>query len=296
MVSINGKNLKTDLGIDVKMTFKLPGLPPTRDRSLLIPNKHGTYDMGGYMEPVPHALPCRVSGTMVEVQTKIKELTKLLIGGDGRPKTVELRYPFEAEKWHNVRYSGSLETLRNAVIGDFTLPLVNFESYYYASQTAYDPSDAPNYDEGTEYDSEVEYINQTHTPFTNIKQYVGIYNYSHYSTPFSFMIEGAVVNPSITNTTTGKKITFTNLTVLADERLYVDSKKKTTWKLKAIDDDYYWLTPNMMMQYPSEWEKINVYHEFAGDWLELIAEGNTLLFEGESPDASVNFNWEHRFL
>lgn len=296
--SLGGKSF-AELGLRILRDYEHPILPETRDMSINIPGRHGALDLGAYMGPRYFSLPCMVidakNGTVL--QKTVRALASHLLDTYGRPRTLELRLSEEPEKWYNVRLSGALPIERIVRgLGQFTLPLTAFDPFAYAPATYYDPTFIADYNKDTDYDDGVtEYKNQTHTPFTNPRQYAGVFNYSHFATPFSFVIEGYVRNPKITNLTSGVSAQL-YVTVEADERLYFDSKLMTTWKVKASDDRWFWLTPNQIMRHPTEWDKINKYNDMSGHFIDLVSGDNSLLFEGERPDAQIHFNWEHRFL
>lgn len=295
-ISIDGVKLG-DIGIRVKESSSYLGLPATRDNVVSIPGRHGAYPLGSWLEPRTINLHCRISNkkNTTEIAETVRMLATLLLDQYGRTKEVKLVMGHEPEKYYKVKYVGAIPVDKQAHTGDFELPFIAYDPFAYAPATYYDPDFVPSYDTSVEYDSGVEYVNQTSTPFNNIRQYAGIFNYSHYATPFSFVIEGYVKNPKITNLTSGKSAQL-NITVEADERLYFDSKLMTTWKVKAAEDKYFWLTPYQIMKHEAKWEKINKYNDMSGDFLELVSGKNSILFEGENPNAYVNFNWEHRFL
>lgn len=150
--------------------------------------------------------------------------------------------------------------------------------------------------EYSKYGADLEYTNQVYSPFLNTRQYVGVFNYSHYATPFNFVIEGYCKNPKIINQTTGRYISF-NLTVQNDERLYVDSRRLATWKIKIKDDQYEYLTPHKIMRDYEAWDRINAYNESEGDFVMLSSGENHWRFESDvAPDAKIYLDWEHRFL
>lgn len=156
--------------------------------------------------------------------------------------------------------------------------------------------DIPKLDFNT-YGVDLEYKNQVYSQFKNKRQYVGVYNYSHYETPFSFVIQGYCRNPRITNQTTGKSLKFNDLTLGANERLYVDSRRMTAWKIKIADDKYEFLTPHKIMRDYDAWDKINAHPNKSGDFLMLTAGSNSIIFESDdTPDAEIYLDWEHRFL
>ena len=293
-----GDKTFAELNLRVVSDYDHPIAPDTRDHTIVIPGRNGAVDMGADVNVRSFALPCVARHrTREALQKTVRDLSAHLFDMYGKPKTLELRFSEEPEKYYKVRYSGSLPISRLVGRGEFILPLVAHDPYAYAPATYYDPDFIADYDSDTEYDDGVtEYKNQTHTPFKNARQYAGVFNYSHFATPFSFVIEGYVRNPKITNLTSGVSAKFNGVTVEADERLYFDSKLMTTWKVKASEDKWFWLTPYQMMKYPAHWDKLNHYNNMSGHFLELVSGDNTILFEGEQPDAQVNFRWEHRFL
>lgn len=286
-----------DLGVIVRLSSQEPAVPHMRNNVVQVPGKHGAHDMGAWLDVREFVLNCVLErrSNYAEMKQALMTLNTLFFDQWGRPKTVKLRFGDAPHIYYNVRLTQGFSPERVAKLGMFSLYLTAYDPFGYAPADYYDPDFIPSYDTSTEYDSGVEYKNQTSTPFNNIRQYAGIFNYSHYATPFSFVIEGYVKNPKITNLTSGKSAQL-NVTVEADERLYFDSKLMTTWKVKAAEDKYFWLTPYQIMKHPAEWDKINKYNDMSGDFLELVSGKNSILFEGENPNAYVNFNWEHRFL
>lgn len=293
---LNDKNIE-GFGLFLRPEHEHPA-PSTIDNLIMIPGKNGEIDMGSSIGSRPLNFPLGVKPQLSrsKLQQKIRYFMFELFDQYGKPKEIKLTLGYEPEKWYKVKYSGSMPIERLVTMGAFTLPLKAYDPYAYAPMTYYDPDFVAIYNTGTQYDdNETEYTNQTHTPFTNIRQYAGVFNYSHFATPFSFVIEGYVKNPKITNQTTGKSAQL-NIIVEADERLYFDSVLKTTWKVKVAEDEWFWIAPKQMMKYPSEWDKLNKYNDMSGHFLELASGDNSLLFEGVNPNASINFNWLHRFL
>ena len=296
MILLDGEPLK-NYGLYLLKGHSHPA-PAVDSRTLKIPDRPGLIHFGNEIEARSFHIPVGVlQSTPTETQEKMRKFTELLFDQYGQTREIELRFTYEPEKYYKVKFDGGIDPQRIFEYADFNLPLTAFDPYAYAPATYYDPDFIATYNTDTEYDDGVtEYKNQTHTPFKNARQYAGVFNYSHYATPFSFVIEGYVKNPKITNTTSGVSAQFNNVTVEADERLYFDSKLMTTWKVKADEDEWFWLTPYQMMRYPAEWDKLNRYNDMSGHFLELVSGDNTILFEGENPDAQVNFRWEHRFL
>ncbi|WP_077623845.1 phage tail domain-containing protein [Sediminibacillus massiliensis] len=195
MVAIDGVHLKKDLGIDILLDIELPGLPPTRDKTLEIPGMHGVYDFPSEMDPVPHAIPLRVrSNNMADVQRKVKELTRLLLDDWGRPKNVKLSYDLESNKYHWVRYSGSLDILRRAIAGDFTLPFINNKAWHYSNvenNEIHWDSETVTFDD--DYSFETVYVDDEHISSPQTVQ---------------TFVNGYAIRPKIIITGSGDNVTF----------------------------------------------------------------------------------------
>lgn len=285
-----------DLGVRVREMSEYMSIPGINRFFINIPGMHGAHYMHDDLEPRPFVLDCRYLDKSHEnMQKTIRTLTTLFFDEYGRTKEVKLAFGHEPEKWYKVRYLGHVPIQKLAIQADFILPLIAYDPYAYAPSTYFDPNFIPRYDTDAYYDTNLEYKNQTGIEFNNPRTYAGVFNYSHYATPFSFVIEGYVHRPKITNLTSGQS-TRINVTVKENEKLYFDSRLKTTWKIRAEEDAHFWLTPVKFMKDYDKWDKVNRYNEMTGSFIDLVSGGNHLLFEGGNPDASVTFNWEHRFL
>ena len=295
-ISLDGINLDKDLGIRVREISEYMSVPGTNNQIVSIPGKHGSQFLDSDLDPRPFGFGCRTTTkSFSNLQKPERDLTTIFFDKFGKVKEVKLVLGHEPEKWYNVRYAGSVSIQKLAKFGDFILPLIAYDPYAYAPATYYDPDFIPRYDTNNYYDTDLEYKNQTGVEFDNPRVYAGVFNYSHYATPFSFVIDGYVHKPKITNLTSGQSTTI-NVTVHEGERLYFDSKNKTVWLIKAESDAYYWMTPVFMMKDYDEWNKLNRFNEMTGDFLDLVSGGNHLLFEGGNPSGSITFHWEHRFL
>jgi len=117
---------------------QLPGLPATRDRSVVIPMRPGAYDFGADLEPLHFelALGAVVEGQAGNAKAKVQEVIeslKRLLLDSGRPRAVELElesvFP---DRLYKVRYAGSLPVERIVRLGRFTLPVVAYDPRAYA--------------------------------------------------------------------------------------------------------------------------------------------------------------------
>lgn len=132
-VTIDGTNL-IDLGIRVETDSDIPGTPPTRDKTLTIPDRHGAYDFGAYLGPMDFSLDCSViTSDNREIQRIIDQVKRLLFDERGRPKDVKLVYPYEPDKHYNVRFRGQMSALRAFYKGEFDLPFTAFDPFLYSN-------------------------------------------------------------------------------------------------------------------------------------------------------------------
>jgi phage-related protein len=274
--------------------------PSTRDKSLVIPGKHGSWDFGADMDVIQFNFPMAFNEEdRTAVQKRIREFVSFLLDSKGKPRTFTLAFDYEPEKYYYVRYSGQIKPERLFGLGTFDLPLTAFDPVAYAEQTYKIPEAITgiNYDEGNLYpvdpneiylSSEIytfndpisfnepydpNYFYENPTEFTWIysKHYCGIYNYSHYETPLIVEIEGSVINPRITNQSTGKTLYLPSIT---NQKMTVDTGKFTV--------------------------KINEQNKLTGvigiEDFNFISGDNSLLFEGGLPNATITYKWKHKFM
>lgn len=131
-MKIDGTDLK-DIGIRAKLESDLPAAPSMRNKTLVIPGKHGAYDFGAEFEPLELELECRTLGkSNADIQEIARTLKRLLIDEYGRPKTVQFITNYEEDKFYNVRLSDGISIERLVYAGDFNLPLTAFDPFAYS--------------------------------------------------------------------------------------------------------------------------------------------------------------------
>lgn len=269
-IKLGGKT-PNDLGFKVLIDTIEPGLPETRDKTIVIPGRHGLYDFGADLGERRFELPCAmITKDATELQKKIRAFAAHLVDAYGRPKTLDFIIDTEPEKVYKVRYAGSLNPKRLAGLGHFTLPLVAYDPFSYAEVTAF--NEDVFYDVGAEYDSGDIYPNPDGFEWKYERHMSGVYNHSGVHSPFEVEVVGTVTNPTITNDTTGDYITI-NTTLSAGQTLYIDSANYTV----TIDG-------------------VNALQYMSGDFFDLIEGENDLVFTGSNPDAQVNYKWQHKFI
>jgi predicted phage tail component-like protein len=293
-VTLGDKTL-TELNLILAPGKEWAVAPSTKDYTLEIAGRHGAWDFGADLERLEFALPVTaMRKDAATLQQTLRDLTAHLFDSNGRPKTMKLIFEEESDKYYNVRYSGSLPVDRLLGIGEFTLPLVAFDPFSYAPSTAYDPVETYYYDSGLQYDDGLMYDNVAGFNWQYNKQYIGLYNYSATETPVKLVVRGKVINPRVTNQTTGETNTVSGLT---DGELEIDTAQyyvKRTGKQKT--GTYF-----LMGRFPADFYELSNDIEYIisgqnGDFTFLAPGKNSLLLEGGLPNALVDVIWEHRFL
>lgn len=135
MLSIDGVHLKDDLGLTVHMDSEEEALPSTQDYSVNVPGRHGDYTFKSWLQPrkinVVIVIPRQESTT--DLQVFVREVMRLLVDQFGNPKTVELIYDFEPDKYYSAKYSGSVDYDRVANTGRLELPFTAYDPYAYSN-------------------------------------------------------------------------------------------------------------------------------------------------------------------
>lgn len=301
MMTIDGHTLD-ELGLAVLPDFEYPVAPPTRDHTMEIGGKHGLWDFGADMEPRSFNFPLIVKPqpTRGHVQQVINDLIPVFFDATGRPKTVKLVFDWEPDKYYRARYSGEVNTVRYHSMAKMEWPLVAFDPFRYAPSDQYDPDKAYQYDSGYEYDSGLMYANSVGFNWRYRKQYIGLYNYSSIETPIRIVVRGSVINPRITNQTTGKTLTVG--AGLIDGSLEMDAEyyysRGTKVKSREPKEKWFFLSPGFPIKY-TEVEYTDEQYFLSGvngDYPFLAPGLNSLLLEGGLPDALVTVEWEHKFM
>jgi phage-related protein len=102
--------------------------PATRDKSLVIPGKHGAWDFGADMDIIQFNFPMAFNEEdRIAVQSRIRAFTAFLFDAYGRPRTFKLIFDYEPDKFYMVRYSGQMKPERLFGLGTFDLPLTAFD-------------------------------------------------------------------------------------------------------------------------------------------------------------------------
>jgi phage-related protein len=131
-----GGKTAAELGVElITSDTALKGNAPTRDYFMPTPGRHGIYDYGADLGPLPIVLDCLVV-TPTLWKTVIRELNTHLHDGWGHPRVLPLVFDEEPTKTYYVRYSGSsdLGKFMRPNFQRFTLPLIATEPYAFGDE------------------------------------------------------------------------------------------------------------------------------------------------------------------
>ncbi|OAS21132.1 distal tail protein Dit [Paenibacillus oryzisoli] len=288
-----GGQTARQLGIRMLRTSQRPVLPDTVDRTLGIPGRNGLWDFGADLNARQFNLECVILRTnSTTLQQQVSTLAAFLLDQYAKPRTLELVFDNQPDRTYYVRYSGSLAIDRVVGRGQFTLPLVAFDLYAYADLDFMDEEYL--YDTDLDYDSGLYYPNSRMVQDYSFvspgmvvivgeerkwsgfvwaypEQYSTLMNYSAMFTPMIMRISGTVTNPTITNVVNGQSMTIA--TTITNQTLVIDCTKYTV----KIDG-------------------VNALEYVTGDILGLAPGENQFLFTGTNPNASITYQWRHKFI
>lgn len=119
------------LGLVFLSDHENPLLSGTRDYEITIPGRNGSLDYGADLEPIPFNLPLYINTTNpLDLQAMVRKVKGILLDANGKPRTFKLRFGYEADKFYNVRVTGSVPIERIfAKSGKFVLPVICHEGY-----------------------------------------------------------------------------------------------------------------------------------------------------------------------
>ena len=137
--TLGGKTAE-ELKIVLLEDTNIPILSETRDRTVTVPGRAGSYDFGADQGPREFDLECAFIDGSIEddkdLQETVRDLADHLTDNEGRPRDLTLEFDREPGKTWTVRYSGSLpiERMLYHSRGTFTLPLIAYDPYAYGEE------------------------------------------------------------------------------------------------------------------------------------------------------------------
>jgi len=265
LVKLDGKS-PDEFGLLFLKDHYHPATPEMRNRTMTIPGMPGEWDFGSEWGNRPFNLPFAIiEYDRYELQRKLRAFVAFLMDAYGKPREIRLTFDYEPDKYYSVKIAGKVDVERAVHTGRFNLPLIAHKPFAYAEMNAYDPMDEPVYGEASTEDY---YANTSSFLWQYSNHYSGVHNYSSLITDFDVVIEGTVLNPSITHLEANKKLLLPSLN---NQKLELDSAR-------------------FIM-------KVDGVSQLAGtDFFSLLPGDNGFLFEGESPNATVTYKWKHKFI
>ena len=276
-----------DFGLAVLPNHEHEAIPETIDRTLSIPEKDGLLYYGSNLGAREFNIPMIVipQDNRIEMQKRIREFSKFILNQYGKPKVFKIIFDYEPDKYYHVRFSGRVTPERYYRMAEFDLPLIADDPFAYSGFGAYDQTGL-YYDVGLTYndfsssliswdgvfDNTLVYPNPTEVDWNYPTQYSGVYNYSMINTYLNLTIENEVINPRITNLTTGKTM-----------QIIVHLKQGETLVIKG---------DNFSVKHQDE----NIFGKVYGDFIELVSGVNELSFEGGIPNAKITYQWRHKYV
>ncbi|MDT2752345.1 phage tail domain-containing protein [Enterococcus thailandicus] len=193
------------------------------------------------------------------------ELNSFFLDAEGKPKLLKVTWE-NSKRFLFLRLASEITPNVDSVIEKITLNFIAYDPHEYAEATAYDPEEPLKYDVGNPYGSK-SYPNTQSFKWIYSRHYSSIENYSSLNTDVKITIKGIVINGSITHMNSGKKIKIpdiSNGTIVVDTEIF---NLSLNGKDTIIDGDFFKLSPG----------------------------ANSFLFEADSVNASVIFDWYHKF-
>jgi Phage tail protein len=267
MITMDGQYRFEDFGFNCEPGNEDPLTPNIQRKTLTIPGRAGVWDFGVEIGEKPFTYPLRIMDRFhTEIQKKFEELVAFFFDQYGQPREIKIERDYAPGKTYTVKLAQTIVPNRSVEEADFVVTLVANDPYAYASSNVYDSLDPVEYGAVGENDY---YPNTTSFNWIYQKQYSGLYNYSSLITPLKITINGTVTKPNIRNKHTGEVI---SLPSISNEQLEINTKDFTVKR-----------------------NGLNLLTEYSGKFINLQPKENSLLFQGENPNCTVVYEWEHKF-
>jgi predicted phage tail component-like protein len=276
-----------DFSLAVLPNHEHEAIPETIDRTLSIPERDGLLYYGSNLGARYFNIPMIVKpqDDRIEMQKRIREFSNFILNQHGKPRMIKIAFDYEPDKYYHVRFSGRVSPERYYRMAEFDLPLIADDPYAYSEMDEYN-QDGLYYDVGLTYndhstsliswesvfDNALIYPNPLEFDWILNKHYSSVYNHSLTNTSLNLTIEGEVINPKITNTTTGESM-LVNIHLKQGETIEIRGDKFT-----------------------AEYQGENIFHKVYGNFVELVSGDNKLIFQGGKPNAKITYQWKHKYV
>lgn len=131
-----GSLTDVELGIQLLKKYSEPIAPSTRDKTMVIPGRHGEYDFGADFGSRLFKLPCEFvdATTREELQIAVRALAAHLVDNDANPRDLALSFDKEPAKFYTVRLQKALDIKRIIAHGISTLLLYAADPFAYGAE------------------------------------------------------------------------------------------------------------------------------------------------------------------
>jgi len=138
-----------DLGFWVLEDAKIPILPKSIDSLLHIRGKPGRYDFKPDIDSRDFRFKCAVKAqdSDAALQALFRTLAGILLNPNGSPRTVNLKFAMEPDKYYKVRMDGKITPTRFIYqrAGEFNLDFVAHDPFAYGSYRVFENTVTDNY-------------------------------------------------------------------------------------------------------------------------------------------------------
>lgn len=238
-------------------------------RSQHIDGRMGDWYFGAEIGPKTYGLQ---ANTLIQkwdnLEERLDQLTAFLFDSKGNPKLLKCKWD-NTEKFAFVRLAEAITPDVSTILEKIPIQFINYDSNEYAESDAYDLNQPLKYDAGNEYGSKAYPNTQSFTWNIVPNHYAGIENYSYLDTPIKITIKGTVKGGSIKHLESGNAISFPDVT---NGTVVIDTE---TYNISVNGSDIL---------------------EFDGEFFEMSNGSNGFQFSAEQANATVTFDWVHKFM
>ncbi|WP_430605740.1 hypothetical protein [Enterococcus sp. DIV0180] len=193
------------------------------------------------------------------------ELNSFFLDAEGKPKLLKVTWE-NSKRFLFLRLASEITPNVDSVIEKITLNFIAYDPHEYAEATAYDLEKPLKYDDNNLYGAKA-YPNTASFKWIYSRHYSAIENYSSLNADIKITIKGTLINATFTHMNSGKKLKIPNIsngTIVVDTEMF---NLSINGKDMIIEGDFFKLNPK----------------------------NNSFLFEAQTANATVTFDWYHKF-
>lgn len=217
-----------DYGIRFLHGSNYEDVPSVRTSAITIPGRPGAYHFGSELEPRMFSLKCAFvnEADHLLLQTRIRQMGRWLTDAYGRPKSMQLSFSDESDKYYDVVYSDAVDVERIHRLGFFTL---NFIAHNPTAKSVV-TSDQIVMDSDTPILSDLLWDTGVSSRLITSPDAFTVVNNGSLAMRFSFIIKGS--GNSVTISANGRTFSLGNF---ADKTIEVDGEAFTV-RVNGISD------------------------------------------------------------